>query len=113
MPGSEDPPSYGQPGAPISRDTPFNRGFLWTLGALAALVLGLAVRDAASVLVKVPWVAHRVLLVARPMLSREDDAPGVRPGGTAVPPRLPPAPAARSGRPLVVEAVTGPPVRFY
>src|SRR5439155_17349648 len=70
-------------------------------------------RDAASVLVKVPWVAHRVLLVARPMLSREDDAPGVRPGGTAVPPRLPPAPAARSGRPLVVEAVTGPPVRFY
>jgi predicted PurR-regulated permease PerM len=44
---------YGNPGAPVSRQTPFYRGFLWTLGALAALVLGLAIRSAASVLVLV------------------------------------------------------------
>jgi predicted PurR-regulated permease PerM len=44
---------YGHPGAPISRQTPFNRGFLWTLGGLTALVLGFAVDEAASVLVLV------------------------------------------------------------
>jgi predicted PurR-regulated permease PerM len=42
---------YGKPGPPILREAPFYRGFLWTLGALTALVLGFAVRDAASVLV--------------------------------------------------------------
>ncbi|MFN2561424.1 MAG: AI-2E family transporter [Jatrophihabitans sp.] len=44
---------YGEPGAPISRQTPFNRGFLFTLGGLSALVLGFAVDEAASVLVLV------------------------------------------------------------
>jgi predicted PurR-regulated permease PerM len=50
---SEVTDSYGDPGAPISRQTPFYRGFFWSLGALAALVLGFAVQAAASVLVLV------------------------------------------------------------
>jgi predicted PurR-regulated permease PerM len=37
----------------MSRQAPFYRGFLWALGALAAVVLALAVREAASVLVLV------------------------------------------------------------
>jgi predicted PurR-regulated permease PerM len=48
-----DTTPYGHPGAPISRQTPFNRGFLFTLGGLSALVLGFAVDEAASVLVLV------------------------------------------------------------
>jgi predicted PurR-regulated permease PerM len=39
---------FGPPGPPLSRDTPFLRGFFWVLGGLAALVLGFAVRDAAA-----------------------------------------------------------------
>lgn len=42
--------SLGEPDAPLSRDAPFLRGFLWTLGALAALVLGLAAREASDAL---------------------------------------------------------------
>lgn len=45
--------SRGTPGPPLSRDAPFYRGFFWTLGALAALLLAVAVREAASVLVLV------------------------------------------------------------
>jgi predicted PurR-regulated permease PerM len=47
----DDP--YGQPNPPISRRSPFVRGFLGALGVLTALVLALAVRDASSVLVLV------------------------------------------------------------
>lgn len=50
---SDDDDSYGPPGAPIERSLPFYRGFFWTLGALTALVLALAVRQATSVLVLV------------------------------------------------------------
>ncbi|MEO9139232.1 MAG: AI-2E family transporter [Jatrophihabitans sp.] len=39
------------PGPPLSRQTPFYRGFFGALGVLAAVVLAVAVRDAASVLV--------------------------------------------------------------
>lgn len=46
-------PVLGPPGAPISRALPFYRGFFATLGALTALGLGLAVRDATSVFVLV------------------------------------------------------------
>ncbi len=53
MPDSEPSDPYGAPGAPISRQAPFYRGLLWTLGALTALVLGFAVQAAASVLVLV------------------------------------------------------------
>jgi predicted PurR-regulated permease PerM len=44
---------HGTPGAPISREAPFFRGFMWALGALTALVLALAIRDAESVLILV------------------------------------------------------------
>jgi predicted PurR-regulated permease PerM len=53
VPKSSAEHPYGAPGAPVSRRAPFYRGFLWALGALTALVLALAVRDAASVLVLV------------------------------------------------------------
>jgi predicted PurR-regulated permease PerM len=53
VPKSDAGHPYGDPGAPMSRQTPFYRGFLWTLGALTALVFGLAVRAAGSVLVLV------------------------------------------------------------
>lgn len=39
-----------EPGPPLRRDAPFYRGFLWTLGALLAVVLALAVREAAATL---------------------------------------------------------------
>ncbi|SHF51378.1 Predicted PurR-regulated permease PerM [Jatrophihabitans endophyticus] len=38
------------PGPPLRRDSPFYRGFFLTVGALAALVLALAVRETAAVL---------------------------------------------------------------
>lgn len=41
---------FGRPGAPLDRQAPFFRGFFFTLGVLVALVLGFAVRDAASAL---------------------------------------------------------------
>lgn len=44
---TEDAP----PGPPLSRQTPFYRGFFGTLGALVAVLFALAVREAASVLV--------------------------------------------------------------
>lgn len=43
----------GQPGPPVSRQAPFLRGFISGLGLLTALVLGLAVREAADALVLV------------------------------------------------------------
>jgi predicted PurR-regulated permease PerM len=49
LPDSESP--YGRPGPPLARDAPFYRGFLWALGAAAALAIALAVQDATSVLV--------------------------------------------------------------
>lgn len=39
---------FGPPGPPFSRQAPFLRGFLWVSGGLVALVLGLAIRDAAA-----------------------------------------------------------------
>ncbi len=50
---SEGKNAYGQPGAPVSRALPFYRGFFWALGALAALALALAIREASSVFVLV------------------------------------------------------------
>lgn len=41
------------PGPPLSRRSPFYRGFFWTLGAFLALLVALAVREAASALVLV------------------------------------------------------------
>lgn len=41
---------FGDPGAPLDRRAPFLRGFFLTLGALTAVVVGLAVRDAVSAL---------------------------------------------------------------
>jgi predicted PurR-regulated permease PerM len=46
----EDNP-YGRLGRPVARHSMFYRGFVGTFGVLAALVLGLAVREASSVLV--------------------------------------------------------------
>jgi predicted PurR-regulated permease PerM len=43
----------GKPGPPVSRQAPFFRGFLGGLGVLAALVIGLAVRQAVDALVLV------------------------------------------------------------
>ena len=42
---------FGAPGDPISRHTPFYVGFVGTLGVLVALLLGMAIRQASSVLV--------------------------------------------------------------
>jgi predicted PurR-regulated permease PerM len=42
---------FGTPGEPISRRAPFYVGFVGTLGVLAALLVGLAIRAAGSVLV--------------------------------------------------------------
>lgn len=53
MSDTGDDDSHGHPGPPLARQAPFYRGFFWTLGALFALVLALAVREAASVLVLV------------------------------------------------------------
>ncbi len=38
------------PGPPLRRDSPFYRGFFWTIGALTAVVVLLAVREAAAML---------------------------------------------------------------
>lgn len=38
------------PGPPLRRDAPFYRGFFWTAGAIAAVILVLAVNEAASML---------------------------------------------------------------
>ncbi|MGI8679541.1 MAG: AI-2E family transporter [Jatrophihabitans sp.] len=43
----------GAPGPPLSRRTPFYRGFFLTLGALLAVLVAVAVREAASALVLV------------------------------------------------------------
>ena len=53
MPESDATHSYGEPGVPLDRRSPFYRGFGWTLGALTALALALALRQATSVLVLV------------------------------------------------------------
>ncbi len=45
-----DAPGFGEPGPPLSRQAPFLRGFFGGLGLLAALLVGLVVREAASVL---------------------------------------------------------------
>ena len=45
--------NLGTPGARLSRDAPFVRGFLWALGASLAVLIVLAVRDASSVFVLV------------------------------------------------------------
>ncbi|MEP6469314.1 MAG: AI-2E family transporter, partial [Chloroflexota bacterium] len=50
-PGEPNP--FGVPGPPVSRRSPFYVGFFGTLGVLVALVLGIAVREAQSVLVLV------------------------------------------------------------
>ena len=42
--------AYGEPGPPVSRSSPFYRGFWGTLGVLLAAVLGLAVAEVRSVL---------------------------------------------------------------
>src|SRR3954451_4194804 len=42
--------SLGLPGVPISRNAAFYRGFMTTLGALAAILFAFAVREAGSVL---------------------------------------------------------------
>jgi predicted PurR-regulated permease PerM len=42
--------SFGVPGPPLSRSAPFYRGLLAALGVLVAVAIGLAVREAASVL---------------------------------------------------------------
>lgn len=44
---------FGEPGAPISRHSPFYKGFVGGLGVLVALAVGLAIRDAKSVIVLV------------------------------------------------------------
>ena len=69
---------YGHPGAPISRQTPFNRGFLFTLGGLSALVLGFAVAKPASVLVLV--LISALLAVGLDPLVRSPCAAGVKRG---------------------------------
>jgi predicted PurR-regulated permease PerM len=72
--GDEQHP-FGAPGAPISRHSPFFVGFWAGLGALTALLVGLAVREAKSVIVLllvsvflavglnpiVEWMDHRGL----------------------------------------------------
>lgn len=50
-PDHSSPNPYGTPGAPMSRHSPFYVGFVGGLGVLVALVLGLAIREIASVLV--------------------------------------------------------------
>jgi predicted PurR-regulated permease PerM len=66
---------FGEPGRPLSRHSPFYIGFMGTLGVLLALVLGIAIREAQSVLVLilvsiflavglnplVEWLMHRGL----------------------------------------------------
>ncbi|TAM92703.1 MAG: AI-2E family transporter [Jatrophihabitans sp.] len=53
-PGGRDRDNpFGQPGPPLSRAGAFYRGFFTAIGVLVALVLGLAVREVASVLVLV------------------------------------------------------------
>ncbi|MDT4903469.1 MAG: hypothetical protein QOH52_1485 [Pseudonocardiales bacterium] len=45
-----DGTAFGRPGRPLSRQSPFFRGFLGALGVLVALAIGSAVREASSVL---------------------------------------------------------------
>ena len=53
-PQATDPDTAGVvkvvPGPPLSRESPFYRGFFWTLGALGAVLVALAVREIAAVL---------------------------------------------------------------
>lgn len=72
-PDHDSPHPYGTPGVPVSRHSPFYVGFFGGLGLLAALVVGLAVRQVSSVLVLilvsvflavglnpvVEWLMHR------------------------------------------------------
>ncbi|MGH8861895.1 MAG: AI-2E family transporter [Jatrophihabitantaceae bacterium] len=48
---TDDENPYGRLGRPVSRQSAFYRGFVTTAGVLVAVVFGLAVREAASVLV--------------------------------------------------------------
>lgn len=41
-------PKFGEPGAPLSKSAPFYRGFVGTLGVLAALLVGYAISEAES-----------------------------------------------------------------
>ncbi len=50
-PSSEDDDRFGEPGPPISRRSPFFVGFVGALGVLLALLLGMAIQHAQSVLV--------------------------------------------------------------
>lgn len=50
---TDDANPYGRPGKPLSRQSPFYRGFIGTFGVLAALALGFVVREITSVIVLV------------------------------------------------------------
>src|SRR6478609_5726131 len=50
---SDDGSPYGRLGRPVSRHTPFYRGFVGALGVLVALAFGYAVRQMSSVIVLV------------------------------------------------------------
>jgi predicted PurR-regulated permease PerM len=50
---TDDSDPFGVPGAPVSRNAAFYRGFFAALGALAAVAIGLAVREVESVIVLV------------------------------------------------------------
>lgn len=72
-PAEDSDTPYGEPGRPISRRAPFYVGFTGGLGVLAALLLGLALRQVSSILVivlvaifiavglnpVVEWLIHR------------------------------------------------------
>jgi predicted PurR-regulated permease PerM len=45
---SNEDSDFGPLGPPLERRSPFYQGFFWVLGGLAALVLGIAIRDAAA-----------------------------------------------------------------
>src|SRR5436190_18157729 len=50
-PDHASPHPFGAPGAPVSRRSPFYVGFMGGLGALTAIVLGLAIRQVGSALI--------------------------------------------------------------
>jgi predicted PurR-regulated permease PerM len=74
-PDHDSPHPFGRPGRPMSRHSPFYVGFVGTIGALAAIVLGLAIKQVGSVLILiivaaflavglnplVEWLMHRGL----------------------------------------------------
>lgn len=67
-PHPEEHEAFGELGPPVSRRAPFIRGFLTALGALAALALALAVRQASTVLVLV-LVAAFLAVGLNPMVE--------------------------------------------